>query len=610
MIDLPRDLAPWRASLDLFAPDVAEGLGPLLPRLALAIGPMRISRPTGDGEPDGFTGIARRGSYERLLLTEWLLADEAPLEFARRAATGEHAFFHLARRAPAHAMSSVAILDAGPQGLGAPRIAHLATLIVLAARAEKAGARFAWGLLHTPDRALFPAVTKESIESLISGRTAIGASADDDAAWIDRAAKSAWEDAWIVGARSVVPGWNHGTVEVRDLYDSSRRTLAIGTRSRGAAVREAELDLPPDRVAARILTDPFAPATKPAPTPAPTTPKIAPPHAMPASNLVFAANGTKVFARSQTGEIISYPTTGGRVKRFRPRGGGVVAAVGWVSRGCVMLVIDEREIRIQHNARGDEPMLSRSYPLPTELAPSAPQIHGPLSPLAYVTDGGASVFFADGGGALFEIGRDRDSDVDLTREDRSGLAFVKRIAAEAAAFAPVHDRFEYVGRGLSSDAGATSGASGWHLVGAAPKAPPLPLGGNGTFEARIGSPHARTSSLVAVQQRDDLWTLYQRGKAVVDLGVPEGSRVIGPWLASPSEGTPPMLVVLEADQRTLSRVGRNGSRVIERTDTPIQDAVVSTSIDAVAYATLAGEMVIRSIAGHRPIARFEPKDVR
>ena len=57
------------------------------------------------------------------------------MEFSRRAATGEHAFFQIARRAPAHAMSSVAILDAGPLGLGAPRIAHLATLIVLAARA-------------------------------------------------------------------------------------------------------------------------------------------------------------------------------------------------------------------------------------------------------------------------------------------------------------------------------------------------------------------------------------------------------------------------------------------------------------------------------------------
>src|SRR5580704_19501113 len=147
---LPPALARWAPMLGLFPDEVAGELGRWIPRIALAIGPMRTSRPDGSGDPDGFAGLARRGSYERLLLTEWLLADEAPDEFARRAAMGEHAFFHLARRSPARAASSVAIFDTGPDQIGAPRIAGLAALIVLAERASRAGARFAWGILHDP----------------------------------------------------------------------------------------------------------------------------------------------------------------------------------------------------------------------------------------------------------------------------------------------------------------------------------------------------------------------------------------------------------------------------------------------------------------------------
>ncbi len=152
MIALPGDLAPWRGMLGLFPAELAGDLGGMLPRLALAIGPMRAASPTRGGEPDGFAGIARRGSYERLLHTEWLLADEAPDEFARRASAGEHAFFQIARRSPARAASSVALFDAGPEQLGAPRIVQLAALIVLAERARRAGARFAWGCWESPTR--------------------------------------------------------------------------------------------------------------------------------------------------------------------------------------------------------------------------------------------------------------------------------------------------------------------------------------------------------------------------------------------------------------------------------------------------------------------------
>ncbi|HSF40711.1 MAG TPA: hypothetical protein VLT87_13030, partial [Thermoanaerobaculia bacterium] len=140
-VELPRPLAPWRPWLAIFPRDLALSLGPVLQRLSFAVGPLRMERASGEGDPDGFDGLAQRGPYERLLPSEWLLADEAPEEFLRRAAGGEHTFLHLARPVPGGSHLSVALFDAGPGQLGSPRIAQLAALIVLARRAEAAGVR-------------------------------------------------------------------------------------------------------------------------------------------------------------------------------------------------------------------------------------------------------------------------------------------------------------------------------------------------------------------------------------------------------------------------------------------------------------------------------------
>src|SRR5262249_28943075 len=95
MIDLPLELAPWRALLGLFPPALAASLGAWIPEIDRIIGPLRAARPRAQGEPDGFSGIARRGGVERLLLSEWLLAEEAPDEFVRRAAMSELSYLEI-----------------------------------------------------------------------------------------------------------------------------------------------------------------------------------------------------------------------------------------------------------------------------------------------------------------------------------------------------------------------------------------------------------------------------------------------------------------------------------------------------------------------------------
>src|SRR4051794_12554022 len=171
MTALPRTLEPWRSSLEALAPDLVGGFSPLVQRLALAIGAYPAQSRRGDGEPDGYDGLARRGLYDRLLATEWLLASELPEEFLRRATSGEHAFLQLAHQVPSGGRRSLALFDAGPAQLGTPRIAHLAALIVLAHRAERAGVAFAWGILQLPEAALIENVTESSVRALLAARS-------------------------------------------------------------------------------------------------------------------------------------------------------------------------------------------------------------------------------------------------------------------------------------------------------------------------------------------------------------------------------------------------------------------------------------------------------
>jgi hypothetical protein len=612
---LPAALAPWAPMLGLFPDEVAGELGRWIPRIALAIGPMRTSRPDGSGDPDGFAGLARRGSYERLLLTEWLLADEAPDEFARRAAMGEHAFFQIARRSPARAASSVGIFDTGPDQIGAPRIAGLAALIVLAERASRAGARFAWGILHDPGGALAEVVTREGVLRLLAARSAVPACEDDIAAWAERATKSGWEDAWLVGPRAPAGAapWRHATLEVRDVLEPDRRALTLVARSPSPAAppREIDLDLPPQAACVRLLRDPFAGAASAAAHG--RTQKSA--H-VPASNLVFAPNGVKVFARSTEGDILSYPVPGsphdvvGRPRRHSRPTGGVVAGAGWVARGLVTLSITNGALVFEKNSHRGPDLLNRIVPLPRGLPLAVPGPADPLSPvLCLCPEARTLVFFLDARRALFLLKADPEPRVTC-------------IATEVAAITWFREQVAYVGRVEGGPptrhrSGDTLPpmtvpelADAWALAivsGQSSTSSMEVLPGDGSFEACFGYAEGGTParSLVAVQQRGDRWSFAgDPGAAPVEIIAPEGTRVVGAWRSGATE---PELVVLEADGRTLSLVGRRTSRSLPRAGAPIVDVAMSTARPHLAYVTTAGEVVIQSLVRAAPLARFAPE---
>ena len=139
-------LESWAAQLGFLADEVAIGVEQMARRMDLAMedAPALVS---GMGEPNGYGGIDRRGSLDRLLLTDWVLADAAPDEFNRRLAFGELSFLRIEHTEPKPPSQVVVLVDAGPLQIGPPRLTQLAGLVVLYRRAHALGIPLALGIL-------------------------------------------------------------------------------------------------------------------------------------------------------------------------------------------------------------------------------------------------------------------------------------------------------------------------------------------------------------------------------------------------------------------------------------------------------------------------------
>ncbi len=273
MTGLPPAIAAWSRELAGLAPELVAALTPWLGRLSLAIGPLAHPRGAPSGELDGVEGLARRGSYERLLMTEWAIGLELPDEFLRRAGGGEHLFIAQARLQPAASRRSVAIVSAGPSQLGAPRLVHLAALIVLARRAAAAGAGFAWGVLEAPDHGLVDGVAPAALVKLLAARTAATASTYHAHVWATLL-RGVDGDRWVIADRVTADAarlLRAAALRVRDPLEPGVAALDVEVTAAHATTPRARVRLPlptPDE-GARLIRDPFRTATAtPAATPA------------------------------------------------------------------------------------------------------------------------------------------------------------------------------------------------------------------------------------------------------------------------------------------------------------------------------------------------------
>lgn len=268
--ELPLALRPWKAWLGWFDAQLAEQLGQLLLRLSDLIGPAPALASHAALEPDGLDDLHLRGSYERLLSSEWLLADEMPDEFLRRAAAAEHLFLAPRLRGARIERHVVAVFDTGPLQLGAARLAHIAAWILLARRAAAAGGVLRWGVLQAP-ATLHPAQGVEDLQALLAARQLQPADAAPFAPW--RAAMADLDgevETWWIGAGAPAGPPAAGVRERRLILRPGLEPRTLDARvEAGARVRQAELRLPPERAATQLLRGEFMalqPSTATVPT--------------------------------------------------------------------------------------------------------------------------------------------------------------------------------------------------------------------------------------------------------------------------------------------------------------------------------------------------------
>lgn len=255
-MQLPQSLQPWRQWLEWFTPEQLPLFADLLGRLNPMLGPLRGQQQGGVPEPDGLGDLQRRGPYERLLTSEWLLADEVPDEFLRRAVVGEHMFLAPQYRAREANRLIIVLFDAGPLQLGAARLVHLALLILLARRAQEAGAELRWGILQNAPT-LHELHTSAQLKHLLNARTWQVVSDEHWQtwrAWLSEQQHDAGE-CWLVGQRLPVSDPQSCTHRVQVQRSLDGRNLSFDMQA--AITRRVTLPIPNERLALQLLKGQF-----------------------------------------------------------------------------------------------------------------------------------------------------------------------------------------------------------------------------------------------------------------------------------------------------------------------------------------------------------------
>lgn len=232
---LPAGLEPWADAFNALHPEFLFGLLPLLHGLDDLI----HRRDAGQGDSgllDGYAGISNRGTPERILISEWMLAAELPLEFLRRASENELMYLAPAYIRPQPRGRAVVLVDNGPDQLGAPRLAQLAALIVLHRRARARGAELRIGVLGEPADQWIEGDLAQLLASWLTQRS----TAPVERAALDQRLEDveAADEAWVLASDGLAA----------DLKDQ-RRVLTIAEGAWGpTGVQELSINLDGDRM--------------------------------------------------------------------------------------------------------------------------------------------------------------------------------------------------------------------------------------------------------------------------------------------------------------------------------------------------------------------------
>nr|WP_217277578.1 LpqB family beta-propeller domain-containing protein [Corallococcus exiguus] len=598
---MPPALRPWATQLSLFPKDLARHLGAHVARLSAAVGTLRPRGEAEGGEPQGYDGLSRRGPFDRLLVSEWLWALEAPEELVRRAAFGELSFLKPSFRQPQGARRTVVLLDVGPDQLGLPRIAHLALLVVLARRAEAAGAAFTWGALQTePARATHTGLGGTSLLAWLEARSTVPASSQHLAAWREALDLSrAPEDVWLVGSSRL--GRMEGTegmsrVEVSEPMEPGAHRLAVDVRPAARVPRSVVLELPPPEDCVRLLRNPFA-SNQPA---SGWMPRKADRRIVKFS---FSGDGRRVLLFSADGavEAMAVPhsprATVPKPRRVQVPHGQRVVAAGWRNSGGLLVLARNQGTYVMHGSVRTPTGLrkARYHVADHSNRPDTVPEALPLDLLSWMDPRGHEhLWLKDGKDRLFS----------LAPPSGAENVAIKVMAEDVSAMALVNTRPVCVLRPQGQGAGHAV-ISRLKMLGEEPdRIVPLNARDGEAYFGYAPSGAHPDAGLLAVRDNDSDWRLFlETGVSVVT--VPERYRVVG--VVQPPAPSPPGLVALASDQRTFYFLSGQSPRLLAVATNRVVQAVTSHGQPVLGWLTRAGEFVLWDLMEQAVLYRSVPE---
>lgn len=598
---LPPALRPWATQLSLFPEDLARHLGPHVARLSAAVGTLRPRGEAEGGEPQGYDGLSRRGPFERLLVSEWLWALEAPEELVRRAAFGELSFLKPAFHQPQGARRTVVLLDVGPDQLGLPRIAHLALLVVLARRAEAVGAAFTWGALQTePAQATHTGLGGTSLLAWLEARSTTPASSRHLTAWREALDLSrAPEDVWLVGSSRL--GRLEGAegmsrVEVSEPMEPGAHRLTVDVRPAGRVPRSVVLELPPPDDCLRLLRNPFASRQAASPLQSrKSDQRIA--------KFSFSGDGRRVLLFSADGgvEAMAVPhsprATVPKPRRVQVPPRQRVVAAGWRNSGGLLVLAQSQGAYVMHgNVRTPTGYRKARYHVADHsIRPDTVPEALPLDLLSWLDPRGHEhLWLKDGKDRLFS----------LAPPPGAENVAIKMVAEDVSAMALVNMRPVCVLRPQGQGAGHAV-ISRLKMLDEEPERI-VPLNAR-EGEAHFGySPfggHPDAGLLAVCDQAPD-WRLFQRTD-VSTLSVPWGHRVVG--VVQPPAPSLPGLIALDPDQRTFRLFSLQPPRTLAVASGPVVQAAVSHGQPVLGWLLPSGEFVLWDLSEGAVLYRSVPE---
>jgi hypothetical protein len=596
-MNLPPSLAQWAGYLKIFPDEVSLALNPILQRVSMLIGSPQPRLNEKEGEPDGFDGLNRRGTYERLLLSEWMLADELEDEFMRRAVMGEHLFLNRAHSSPMGTRASLALFDAGPGQLGSPRIAHIAALIVLANRADSAGSSFSWGVLQQPETPAYREVNASNIMTLLEARSHYEVSDTQVAAWEEQLATwSGLDDVWLIGGKRlsrIQTEKRSSRLYVEDILEPDKRELKLSCNSASGLLSEVTLELPKNNISTRILRDPFAAAVPEIQKTAAST--------YTGSGLLFDMTGTKLFTRTAKWGVSAFnvpnsPRAGaGRPRSYHTRSWRSVCAAGRVGRAIALISPEDRFVHLEYCRQGSVKLPPGNYAGYNSNVFFKPSSDDGLLMPCFALPWEGEIAAVDGAGSLFRFSRLKGEPKSLGPRPLSGT--VHLIATDVLAVTMLSSRLVYVGREWPDNQ--------FRIVSIGNKiSRTTPLEGK-ALRAFFGPPSRLSHPefwLLALEQTEFQWVVIsEKGQKV--LVRPNGAKVVG-VLADERGGTEPGLLALEDDRQTVTLNGRNWRKEIFRAHAPVEHMVLSQRVPCIAYSTVDGEIVVYSVPHRADLCRY------